>query len=291
MIVRDILVAVDQFTQNDVVLARAMEIADIHSAHLRVVHVIDLPVRGGDVANAETLHGQAAIAARDGIEAALVRLGADTSRVQIHIEAGSPALRLIDICRETPPDLIVMRAHQAVLISESILGSTSDRIVAAGVAPVLIIRQQAKRPYAHVLLATNGTDAAESALSFTADLLPTATLQIVQAVEITPQLAEAMLRIGTGQGALTAHKDALSQTAQEHLSALSVKAPRPVTTCVLHGDPATELAAATRDDKVDLIAVGPGRASLIRRAFVGSVSRRLLRDAGCDVLICHQPPS
>lgn len=291
MILQDVLVAVDQFPQNDAVLARALEITDIHAAHLRIVHVIDLPGRGCDLARADTLHGQAAIAARDRIEVALVRLGADTSKVDIYIEAGSPALRLIDICKETSPDLIVMRAHQAELISESILGSTSDRIIAAGIAPVLIVRRQAERPYARVLLATNGTDAATSALSFTADLLPAATLHIVHAVQIASQLAEAMLRIGTDQGALTAHRDALSQKAQEHLSALSVKAPRPVTTCVLHGDPATELAVATRDPKVDLVAVGPGRASLIRRAFVGSVTRRLLRNAECDVLICHQPAS
>ncbi len=290
MVLRDVLVAVDQFPQNDAVLARALEIARIHAAVLRVVHVIDMPARGRDLTRVDTLHGQAAIAARDRIVAALTRLGANASNVDICIEAGAPALRLIDICQDTPPDLIVMRANQSERISETILGSTSNRVVAAVSTPVLIVKREAKRPYAHVLLATNGTDAAEEALTFTAALLPAAALHLVQAVQITPQLAEAMLRIGTDHGTLTDHHNALSQQAKVHLYELSAKAPRSATTGMLQGDPAAELTAATHNPKVDLIAVGPGRSSLIRRAFIGSVTRRLLRDAHCDVLVCHQQP-
>ena len=291
MDLRDVLVAVDQFPQNDAVLARALEIARLHAAVLRVVHVIDMPGRGRDLTRTDTLHGQAAIAARDRIEAALNRLGADASNVDICIETGSPALRIIDICKDTPPDLIVMRAHQTELISETILGSISNRVVAGVSSPVLIVKREAERPYAHVLLATNGTDAAEEALAFTAALLPASDLHLVQAVQITPQLAEAMLRVGTDQGSLTDHHNALSQQAKEHLYALSAKAPRSATTRMLQGDPAAELTAATRDPKVDLIVVGPGRTSLIRRAFIGSVTRRLLRDAHCDVLVCHPSAS
>lgn len=287
MTVTTILAAVDQFPQNDPVLTRALEIATEHGATLKIVHVIDIPGAACDLVRADTLHGQAAIAARDRIEAALARLNADLSNTEIHIEAGLPALRLIDICTETPPDLIVMRAHQKEMISKSMLGSTSDRVIAAGVAPVLIVKRPATRPYARAILATNGTDAASRALSFTATLLPAVALHLVQAVQITPQLAEAMLRVGTDQGTLTAHRNALSQQAKEHLRNLSAEAPRAVTTHVMHGDPATELTRATRSLTVDLIAVGPGRTSLIRRAFIGSVTRRLLRDAKCDVLICH----
>ncbi|WP_412051779.1 MULTISPECIES: hypothetical protein [unclassified Hoeflea] len=36
-----------------------------------------------------------------------------------------------------------------------------------------------------------------------------------------------------------------------------------------------------------MIALSSGRSSLIRRALIGSVARRLLRDAGSDVLICQ----
>ncbi|HUX31095.1 MAG TPA: universal stress protein [Thiobacillus sp.] len=37
----------------------------------------------------------------------------------------------------------------------------------------------------------------------------------------------------------------------------------------------------------DLIVLGPGSTSLVRRALLGSVAQRVLQTAACDVLICH----
>lgn len=287
MTLKTILAAVDMFPQDDAVLTRALEFATAHNAALTVVHVIDIPGHTGDLSRADTLHGQAAIAARDRINDALARLEVDPSTIEISIESGSPALRLIEICIEAMPDLVVMRAHLKENIAENILGSTSDRVIAAGVASVLIVKRVIERPYVRVILATNGSDAARSALSFLTGLLPRAALHIIQTVQITPQFAEAMLRIGSGQHALAAHRDTLAQNAKKHLAELGAKATRPVTTRVLYGDPATELTRSTWHPKVDLIAIGPGRDGLIRRAFIGSVTRRLLRDAECDVLIFH----
>lgn len=289
MTIRTILAAIGQFPSAADVLSRAHEIARVHGALLRIVHVVELPAEAGDPGNPDSLTGQAGLAARERIEAALAPLNSDDGRVEIHIIAGSPALALIDLCRENPVDLIVMRAHQKARISYAILGSVSDRVVAAAVAPVLIIRRAATRPYGHALLATNGEDGAGQALAFTAQLLPGASIRAVQAVQITPQLKEAMLRAGTDRAALEAHRATLVRNARADLAALAAEAPRPIRTAVLRGDPSEALTRAARIPSVDLIAVGPGRAGLIRRAFIGSVTRRLLRDAACDVLVCHPP--
>ena len=287
MTIKTILAAVDQFPASDDVLVRANQIARAHYAILRVVHVVEMAAESGDLERPDTLLGQAALAARERIEAALERLAPDLSGTEIRISAGSPALALIDLCRANMPDLVVMRAHQRDGISDAILGSVSDRMVSAAVAPVLIVRRATGRSYAQALVATNGEDGAGAALDFAARLLPGAAIRAVQVVQITPQLKEAMLRSGTDRAALEAHRADLTRTARAHLSKLASEAPRPIRTTVLHGDPAEALTRAARIPTVDLIAVGPGRAGLIRRAFTGSVTRRLLRDAACDVLVCH----
>jgi nucleotide-binding universal stress UspA family protein len=286
-----ILAAVDQFPQDDAVLARALEIAALQGARLDVVHIVDLPGCGPDPARADALAGQAADAARARIGAALERLGAGGSDVEVRIETGSPALRLIAICDEVKPGLVVMRAHERARISERILGSTTERLVAAGQVPVLVVKREVDRPYGRVLIATDGKDDAAGAVALVAALLPGAALGLVRAVHIAPQLKEAMLRVGSDQAALTAHRDALAASARADLRALAASlTPRP-TTRVLRGDPATALIRATRNPKVDLIVLGPGPTSLIRRAFIGSVTRRLLREGACDVLIsCPEPP-
>lgn len=282
-----IFAAIGRFPQDDAVLTRAVEVASRNGAALTVIHIVDLPGFEGDLGARDTLHGQTALAMRDRIETALVRLGKDPSGTQIRIEAGTAALKLIEICERSRPDLVVMRAHLKTKVVERILGSTTDRMIAAGIAPVLVIKRAPARRYAHALLATNGTDGALAALSFVETLLPEVRLHLVQAVQIPPQLKEALLLTGNDQAALTAHRNALTGLAEGHLRALSANATRRVTWRVLKGDPATALVRATRSPVVDVIAVGPGRTNLIRRAFIGSVTRRLLRDATCDVLICH----
>jgi len=286
-----ILAAVGEFPQDDVVLSRALDIAATHRAALTIVHIIDLSGNEQESIWHSDLHREAVQAAQGRIEAALTRHRANASEAMIRIEAGSPALRLIEICEDLRPDITVMRAHHDDRLVARVFGSTTDRVIAARCAPVLVVKRPVAGSYDRVLFATDGTDDASWALAFVAALLPDARLHLVQAVQIAPQLEEAMLRIGTDRATLKAHRDALTRNARDHLRALAATVVPQATTRVLRGPPARTLVRATRSPNVSLIALGPGRASLIRRAFIGSVTRRLLRDAACDVLICHSAPN
>ncbi|SMX48784.1 universal stress protein [Maliponia aquimaris] len=280
-----ILAAVDRFPEDDAVLLRGMEIAAHHGVALSIVHIVDLPDHAAGAALNDPARGQAVFAARDRIEAALRRHEIDPADTDIRIEAGSPAQRLVEICDLLKPTLVVMRAHHKSGIIEKLLGSTTDKVIAAGIAPVLVVRQDIDKPYRRVLLAIDGPDNAPAALSFVAALLPNAALHLVQAVQMAHQLEEAMLRVGLAQSDLSAHHDVLAKDAENRLRSLVAGLVPPVTWQVLRGEPAAELVRATHSPEVDLIALGPNRSSLIRRAFVGSVARRLLRDCACDVLI------
>jgi nucleotide-binding universal stress UspA family protein len=280
-----IIAALGRLPDDDGVLGRALALASTHRAALIVVHVVDISEPCAGPASVDALREQAALAMRDRIEEALLRLGADPSAIEIVVEPGAPALRLREICVERQPGLIVMRAHERRRIVERFVGSTAERVVAASVAPALILRRPADRPYRHVLVATDGRDAASEALSFAAKLLPDAALHLVRAVNVAPQLEEAMLRIGTEQAVLTSHREALIREARDQLGALAESVAPRATTRVLDGEPGEALVRATRVPKADLVVVGPGRAGPVRRFFVGSVTRRLLHEAACDVLV------
>jgi nucleotide-binding universal stress UspA family protein len=279
------------FPQDEAVLERAVDIAARHRAALVVVHIVDLPVMGGLSADSDTLRDQAAQAARDRIEVCAARLGQQAPALDIRVASGAPALCLIAMSDEIDPDLIVMRAHQRTSIADKILGSTTDRVIAGGSRPVLVVKRAVEGAYASVFVTTNGKDDAEGALRFTRRLLPAAELNLVQAVQVAPQLEEAMLRIGTGQSEVRAHLDELAQIATAELGALVAQAEGGVAHRVLRGDPAAALVREARATSVDLIVAGAGRSGLLRRAFVGSVARRLLRDAECDVLILYPEAS
>ena len=278
-----ILAGVGRLPQDLAVLKRAVEVATAAGADLRVVHVLDLPGDAGQLADTTTFLGQVALAARDRIDRALTKLGADPEQIDVQVAFGSPATALINLCNAVSPELIVMRAHQKKKLKDRILGSTTDRVIAAAATPVLVVKRAAKTPYDDLILATNGTDAVLETARFVAALLPAAKVALVRCVQIPPQLKQAMLRVGSRKHELKALRETLVNDAADQLRTITAKTG--LRSRVLKGDPARVLVQISAGKKVDLMVLGQGRASLVRRAFIGSVSRRLLRDASCDVLI------
>lgn len=287
----NILAAVGQFPQNDPVLARATEIARAHQARLTIVHVID-SFTGFDPAPADMalIQHQIRLIARENIVAAIARQASDIPGIDIRIETGSPSLRLVEQAHETGADVIVMKAHEGESILAKIIGSTTDRVIRAACAPVLVVKRSVAQAYERVVVATDTSDESDALVAFVAALLPLARLSLIHAVQIPPQFEEAMRRAGHGQASVAAHRVALVHKANTYMRGMSERlAHRPTesTSRVVASDPAKLLVRATRDPQVGLIAVGPGRTSLIQRALIGSVTRRILQAATCDVLVCN----
>lgn len=288
---RNVLAAVGQFPQNDPVLARAAEIARAHGARLTIVHVIDRFI-GFDSAPADLalIQHQIRLIAREKIEAAIARQAIDLPGIDIRIETGSPSLRLIAQAHETGADLVVMMAHEGESILAKFIGSTTDRVIRAACAPVLVIKRPVTQTYERVVVATETSDESAAVVAFVAALFPLAGLRLIHVVQIPPPFEEAMRRAGHGQASMAAHREALIAKAKVYLRSMSEQlAGRPTrtTTRVIASDPAKSLVRATRNPQVGLIALGPGSTSLIRRALLGSVAQRVLQTAACDVLICH----
>lgn len=280
-----ILAAVGRLPADMAVLRRALEVSKARDVDLHIAHVLDLPGDPSELDDASTFLGQASIAARDQIEAALTAMDVDSSSVTIRIKAGPHALCLIDLCAQLSPELIVMRAHQKKKISERLLGSTTERVIAAAATPVLVVKTKARKPCKRAVIATNGTDNALDLMRFVARHWSGARLRLMQVVHIPRQLKEAMLRTGAGKVAFADHREQLILKAEDHLRQLKRTSGLSADSVVAKGDPAKTLVAFCQQQNVDLIAMGQAHSNLVRRAFIGSVSRRVLRDADCDVLI------
>lgn len=288
--VRSIVAAVGQFPQDDPVLARAAEIARAHQAKLTIVHIIE-SLTGFDYASMDLrrIQHQMRLDARENVETAVAKQVVGVAEIDVRIETGSPFLRLIELIDEISADLVVMRAHQRDSILEKIVGSTTDRVIRASCAPVLVIKRPVKQTYQRVVVATDTPDESATAVVFVAALFPLTELHLVHVVQIPPQFEAAMLRAGSDQASIAAHRDVLVHKAKAYMRDMSEQlANRPIrsTTRVALGDPAKVLVQATWSPKVDLIVLGGGNTTgLIRRALLGSVTRRVLRTAACDVLV------
>ncbi|MCC7414243.1 MAG: universal stress protein [Gammaproteobacteria bacterium] len=291
---RNILAAVGKFPQDEPVLARAAEIARAHQARLTIVHVID-DFSGLELAPADLslIQYQVQLGARKSVEAALARQDVDVPEIDIRIEIGSPYQRVIELTNEINADLVVMRAHQGDSILAKIIGSTTDRVIRTTCAPVLVVKRPVTRAYHGVVVGIEMSDDSAAVVPFVAALLPLAGLHLIHVVQILPPFEAAMLRAGSGQAGIAAHRVALIRKAKARMRDMSKRLTnRPIrsATRVVVGDPATSLVRATWSPQADLIVLDRRRTGRIRRALLGSVTQRVLRTAACDVLIfCPVP--
>lgn len=287
--VTNILAAVGLFPQDDPVLARAAEIARSHQAKLTVVHVIDrLTATDPTSIDLVKMQLQMELVSRQLVETAVANHVVGVNDLDIRIETGSPSQRLSDLAKEINADLIVMRAHQSRSIVEKLIGSTTDRVIRTSSAPVLVVKRPAEQAYQRIVISINPADESRAIVPRVAALFPEATLSLLHAVYVPVQFEELMLRTGSGMASLAAHRDLLVLQAKACLGDLAKDLKprsRQTITRVVVGVPAKTLNRATWNPKVDLIVLGPGRTRGIRQALLGSVTRSVLHNAACDVLV------
>ncbi|MBA4066364.1 MAG: universal stress protein [Isosphaera sp.] len=64
----------------------------------------------------------------------------------------------------------------------------------------------------------------------------------------------------------------------------------PVRHVLLEGDPATEIARYAADAGIDVVVIGTHGRTGADRPALGSVAERVMREAGCSVLVVKLPP-
>lgn len=131
--VRRLLAPVDFSPQARVVLRQARALAECYGApHVDVLHVIEpIPIiyeYMQDVREKAQEH-LAALVAEEGLNGATVR-----------VEEGHAAATILDVARDTHPDLIVMATRGASGLEHFLIGSVTERVVRAAPCPVFSAR-------------------------------------------------------------------------------------------------------------------------------------------------------
>ena len=168
-------------------------------------------------------------------------------------------------------------SHDAFTLARLLSGSENDaRLVPTNVSP-----GAARRDLRVIGVGYDGPPQARSALAVAAQLARdrTAVVEVIGVV-VPPGYHGPWLGYGYDE-----FVSMLEVEVRERLeSALSLVGPDVSTKLrLLHGEPATALAAAW--DDIDLLVVGSRGHGLVGRALLGSVSARVMRMAACPVLV------
>jgi nucleotide-binding universal stress UspA family protein len=258
-----IVCATDLTARSDRALSRAALLAQQTGARLTLVHAVDARKSG------RALRAQVNRAYVQLLSKVDQAFGSAAAAIDIAVRPGKPLDVVAAVAHEPSVDLIVLAAPQ-VRRSDSIFGTTAERLLRATRRPVLVVHRTADSSYRRVAMAVD---------------LSNASVPMVQAATGLGILDDAETTL------LHAQKHAWQGDAQLRLHAILTAAEMSVerTRILVRTDaPAAAIRHVLDHEQPELLTLGASRWWLIKRLLIGSVADNLLRSAMCDVLVLPQ---
>ncbi|MEZ4590655.1 MAG: universal stress protein [Chloroflexota bacterium] len=207
---------------------------------------------------------------------------------------GDEASVIVDTAVAEAIDLIVMSTHGFNGMSRWFLGSVTEKVLRSAPCPVLVIRDD--KPFSHVLITLDGSPLSERALmpgfalahAYDAHLT---LLRVKQEEAITPSLIR---ELETQESGLGSHvQEAIHHRAEHYLEQLAEAhrhlSRKKVQSIAVTGPVAAEILATIEDEAVDLVVMSTHGRTGLRRWVYGSITEKVMRHAGCSMLIIRPP--
>ena len=286
---RSVLCATDFSDHASVAARRAATIAASLGAELRLMHVVGesslqalrelFPTSVG--AEARLLDDAQRLL---DAEAARLRDATDGARVQTILRSGQPGNEILAASEEA--DLLVLGAHGENPLRDMIIGSTAERMLHKAVRPILVSRAAPEPPYRRVLVPVDFSEHSGNAMRAAALIAPEAELTALHVFEL-PFEGKLWLAGVPDDEVNRFRAQARAQALRRVLDlAAGLGEPgarfRPQ---VEQGPAARAILEVAGQLDADLIVMGRRGRSLAETLFIGSVTRHVLSDAGCDVLV------
>lgn len=287
MSLKRIVVALSMEDDSIQIAQRAMQLSSQHQAEIVAVHVIEgAPVSDQLLPphlNMDALSGQMVVQRTREVQALF-----EGSSSSVVVETGKPHAVIDRLARSYRADLLVIGPGNAKTLREKVFGSTADRVIRVAPCPVLVVRSPSLGPYRHIAIGVDFSDYAKAAARHAFRLAPDASRELLHTVEIPLSFEQAMLKAGTPQADIERYRKAKTGAARSELIRLYGEAdrlPKGARIRVRHGDAAAVLLRASRQRGTDLIAIGTQGANAVSQHLLGSVARKVLAGANCDVLV------
>lgn len=204
----------------------------------------------------------------------------------IHAVSGPLLGELASRADATATDLIVLGARGASFMRHLLLGSTAERMISHATRPMLVVKQAAHERYRNVLVPVDFSPVSLRAIQQARTVAPGAELILVHVFDIP---FEGKLRYaGIDEATIEHYQRAARQEAQDRLQALCAAAaltPADTRLLVLQGDAPLSIIEQEQEQDCDLIVVGKHGENMVETLLLGSVTRHILGESQCDVLV------
>jgi nucleotide-binding universal stress UspA family protein len=207
---------------------------------------------------------------------------------------GEPSCEVAELAREIEADLMVVGFHPEARLRRFLMGSTAEELMRHAPCPVVTVRHDAAQapeevaPIRRVLCAADlrpsGSEVVPYAIALAASL--GAKLTLLHVLEQVPAFEPGSAVFSAVETQV--FRQAMAEDARQRLhAAVSDADPesRAVREIVCVGSAHERILEAAREERSQLIVLGPRAPSPLERMLFGSTSRRVVRDAPCPVLV------
>jgi len=212
--------------------------------------------------------------------------------VDLVIQSGNAAARIVELSRSLPADLVVIGTHGASGFQHLVLGSVAEKVLRQASCPVLTVppraHTKAALPFSRVLCPVDFSDPSDAAVEFAFSIASesNAQLTVLHVFEWPPD-GEALIYRPMNV------PEALRQ--MEHDAGVRLKelVARPIENCrpairIAHGKAYREILGVATEEAADLIVMGVHGRNALDRMLFGSTTNQVIRRATCPVLTVRQ---
>ncbi len=289
--VKHLLAATDLSAPARHAVERAAMVSNETGASLDVLHVANLALlerlRQHLLEPSEALHQQVLGTAREKLaalaEALRSKYGVST---RVRVLLGSLLEELAKEAQAVAADLIVCGARGESFMRHLLLGSTAERMLNRTPCAMLVVKQVAHEPYRTLLVPVDFSPSSLRAIGHAQAVAPRAELVLLHVFEVP---FEGQLRYASvDEKIIHQYRLLARQEATQKLHALCAQAglaPYAVQLVVAQGDPSLRIVEQEQEHNCDLIVMGKHGDNALEDLLIGSVTKRVLADSQCDVLV------
>ncbi|WP_440995228.1 universal stress protein [Arhodomonas sp. SL1] len=270
---------------------RGAMLAAAHGARATLLHVI-----AGDVydrlqrlmgSEAEALQEGLARGTREALESEAEELGQRHGQPpEVAVLTGAVTHAIRDYMERIDADLGVLGASGRGLTRQLWLGSTAERVLRRCRRPVLVTKGPPAGAYRRILVPVDFSRASRVALNWACAVAPEAEVVVLHAFEVP---FEGKLQYaGVDEDTINRYRMQARDEATTELGQLVAgldDGRGKVRRSVHHGYPARVILEQANAMGCDLVVMGKHGRGAVEDALVGSVTRHVLSQAGCDVLV------
>ena len=288
--IQRILATTDFSPRAVMALQRAAQLAAEHKAELYLLHVLPIfPFEAIKRLMVETLpeaehrlYEQARVALQREAQA-LANCGIS---VRHHVAIGRAHTEINRYADSHRADLIVIGDQGETFVQELFLGTTASKTLRTGHHPLLVTKQEPKGPYKHVLVPVDFSQPSLDALEVALKVAPQASVHVLHAVPAP--FERGRKHVGFYEEWVDLHRDKMLNRALEEMEKIVEDHARdhtPVIPVIEHGLPSAIIREKARSLDIDLMVIGKRGETELDEALLGSVTKHVLYENACDVLV------